>query len=445
MGELKRVVYGFLGGGFSDDFPYGSQRPTNEAGLAPFRDMQNMIWSQGALRNAWKWTALDATVYTNPTIDGNLGSRQETTATNAQSVVGGAMISTSFQSQRAYIVITDGEVFVGGLPMNPTYATGTTQQANGSYNVFGDGTAWNERGIKPGDLIKNQDPDVDNEWQVITEVPYDELVRVATTVSGSMGGGLLYPYTIRRTFLRGVIPGKVSWAILNGDLYVACQGAGIDPSGLTSGWCVLKVADVFGTPVEATYILSTWDVTGSIPARSIVDSIDEIVGLQATADGRIVLATNEDGLGNRIRWCSFRDVTDWTGEEAGFTDLATGTADIKCLSRIGETLVAYFADSIHIGVPTHQQHLPYTWQKVPAARMGTRWYRGACESKHGNLVVGSDGHFYIFDGNEMIQLTDNTIRKYTSGPDQVYLTGETVSGEIATATWSIVDGSVMVA
>jgi hypothetical protein len=207
---------------------------------------------------------------------------------------------------------------------------------------------------------------------------------------------------------------------------------------------VLKVADIFNTPTEAEYILSTWDVTGALAASKIVAGIDEIIGIQATAEGRLILATKEDGLGNRIRWSDHLDLTDWTSENAGFTDLATGTAEIRCFSRIGERMVAYFADSIHVGEPTFQQHLPYSFHKS-RAMIGTRWYRAACEAPYGNLFVGTDGHFYAFDGDTATLLTDNTIRKYTNGPDQLYLTGETEEPTAWTATASWVTGTVSVA
>ncbi len=172
--------------------------------------------------------------------------------------------------------------------------------------------------------------------------------------------------------------------------------------------------------------------------------------LVATPDGRIVIAVKERDTdtnvltGNRIRWCSHLEPTDWLGENAGFDDLATATAEIRALSRVGETLTVYFEDSIFLGIPTGQQHQPYGYVRSKSM-VGTRWYRAVSESPHGNLFVGSDGNFWLFDGDSAVKLTDETIRKYIKGPDQEYVIGETVSEMIASLTLSAVAPTVTIA
>lgn len=442
MPPKYRMVHSVLRGGFSDDYPFGSQKPSNQAGLPPFLDMQNMVYHRGVLRPAWRWTALDATTYTNPVIEGNNYSRQFFNVTNAQYVVGGALISTGTGNQKAHIVITDGEIFVNGQPMNPTRSFTLDSATSGMPGISLYDPAAEARGIKPNDLFRSLTDDTEDNWQPVVSVTYP-YVTVWNIVSGDLPST---PAVYRRTFVRGVIPGKVSWCLLNGDLYVAAQCAGVDPAG-TSGWGILRVADIFESPQEAEYIMATWDVTGSLDDASILPEIEEINGLQATADGRLVIIVREGSIGNRVRWSSFRDLTKWDetlNEEAGFTDLPAGKADAKCLCKIGETMVVYFADSIHVGLPTHDQIVPFSWEKT-SIDVGTLYYRGAIECQYGNLYLGTDGHPRLFDGETSRKLVDDSVLRFTSGPTQLYVTGETVEGEIVTMTMSVVAGSVSVA
>lgn len=131
-----RVVYSILDGGVSDVLPYGVQQPGAE-GLPPFRDSKNVIYSQGYLKPAWDWTALDASQHVNPTVQQNVASRQETTFTNAQYVVDALFITSGADNQQSYIVLTDGEIFVNGTPCNPVYTYGNATIPGGSYDVSG--------------------------------------------------------------------------------------------------------------------------------------------------------------------------------------------------------------------------------------------------------------------------------------------------------------------
>lgn len=293
-------------------------------------------------------------------------------------------------------------------------------------------TEWRDRGIKRGDLFLHSS---DTSWRLIESVPSNTGLNLVT-VPGSMDGA----YTIRRTFVRGVIPGKASMAVLNNDLYVACQGGGEDPSGVESAWCIIKVTNIFSeSPDPGDYVLAAWNITGNLETQSILSGLGEIRGIVATQDGRLVILATQDGSTNRVLWSSPTDVTDWTGPEAGFTDLVPSKAEGKCLRSMSvggrEALVVLFMDSITVGYPTGQTDVPYEFVRSKSA-IGTRWYRGACEYPGGLLFVGSDGHFYAFDGTSSAQLTDDTIRRWTKGPDELYnLTIRMEPGE-ARMAWS---------
>ena len=623
----RRFVYSVLRGGISSTAPYGMQGPLGDSGGGqappPLIDGQNMIWHRGALRPAWRWTPLNVAAHVNPPIDGNIASRQQTASTNAQYVIDAMLISSSSSGQQVYVILTDGEVFINGIPKNPdlghavdlaivgagftaanqpaneaielisdnagdttqnvtlygittgtdtvvaetvtlngvtqvvttktnwgvllaasvsaaTAGTITIREASGnativsfapadprtkgivtvpdtqearsayyskpsfvadgattrqigiqgldangaviydsqamtgttqvlmntsfnavtaiftgdlesartftmSYGGFSDytgtgtGTSWKTTGVKVGDLFRHG---TDSTWRVISAASSNTDLDTATSPASGASG----VYQIRRTFARGITPGEPSMVLLNGDLFVACRGAGVDLGG-ASDWCILKFTDIFNTPAEDQnheYILTAWNTTGYIPAKSIIPEITEIHGIQATEDGRICIACSESGAGNRIRWCSAADATDWTGEDANFSDLVPSVGEVRAFKKMGKSLVAYFIDSIHMGSPTGDSLFPYNFHRSRAA-VGTRWRRGIKEVPDGHLYVGADFRIYAFDGDREKPLTDDTMRRWLSGPDEQYFLDINVPVSPSSAEGVVTVGTVLVA
>ena len=404
---------------------YGVQGPEQaDSGLSPVVDMQNLIPFRGALRAAWKWTALTDTSL-NPSIDGSNVSRQQFSYSNAQYVVDAIVASTGRTGEEVYIVLTDGEIFVNGTSMNPTYApAGLVHSPPTVPSVIIEAVIGSlgmlARGIIVGDLLYI---DVEGLWYSITEVSGDSQLSIdqALTIGDEMQSSII----VRRTFARGTSMGTPSMCIMHGDLYVACQCAGNDPSGTAqSDWCILRVADIFGTPVTS-YVLSTWDTTGSLSAESIIASLTNIYGMQPTQDGRLVILCQDSDLGTIVRWSNILDTNnnavgtdEWITTPAGFVEIQGAIGDGKAFCRIGEVLIAYYANSIHIGTPTGQSDPPFTWTKSKA-KIGTRWQRAVQEVPYGNLFVGTDGNLRLFDGNGDQRLTDLTISRWTRGSDVV--------------------------
>jgi hypothetical protein len=124
---------------------------------------------------------------------------------------------------------------------------------------------------------------------------------------------------------------------------------------------------------------------------------------------------------NRIRWSSATDRTSFNS--ADYLDVDhPGSGAIRRLMPLGNLLVAYFEDGIHIGRQTNITDLPRSFQMIETGRIGLIGPRAICGFLNGHAFVGQDDiYFLTTSGIERIGsvVLEDTI-KSCAYPDYIY-------------------------
>jgi hypothetical protein len=229
----------------------------------------------------------------------------------------------------------------------PEYATGTISWSTAGTTVTGVGTDWTNANVGIFDVIELDDGSTVEYHAVASRNSATNLSLVTTP--GTTGSGRTYK--IRKTFLvrSGTealygLPQR-GWAWLNGELYLFCNeiSGAIRPA-------VIRYQDLLdptATPTATVIYARVQTDTGTHETNS---SLDAIAGIQALVDGRIVLATYETAVNNRLRFSSQVDPTIWNTSPAGFVDVVEGgDTGIRALGKLGRTLTIHFADGLALG------------------------------------------------------------------------------------------------
>lgn len=407
--------------GQSAEFVYSAREERSEWSL-----LRNLFFVDGCYQLVWRQFG----VPDDYTIEFNLAATAG--ITNAQKVKWIFRRAADAQLDPE-ILVTTREVFVRSASGNyvnvtPLYTEGTSSCAGGTTAVVGTGTAWVTHRIKPGMLIRW--PSVSATWFQISAVGTN--TSITLTANGPNTGGSI-AYEIRRCFggdakLSNDATGKnrLFCHVRNGDLYIA--GNAVDGEFPA----VLKVADVLANtaplPADSTYILAQVALTTGHPTTAIVSTLNNIVGMQLSDDGRVVLSLWETLSGgglamNRARWSTPTLDNDWTGDGASFTDIpAAGDArSLTGLGRAGDTLAFHFDDSITLGRPTGQLTTPYDFS-VSIGEAGCACPEVLCQFFGGDLYLGSNLTLYVFTGGSVeavSRLVHDEVARFLAGQDVV--------------------------
>jgi hypothetical protein len=382
--STKEIYFPTLGRAWAPTAPPGSLGPDAPA---IWRDMLNFVTHDGILRMR---PAITPGTFTDPS-QGNSLSQEAAVWLWTGSDAGQARIA----------LVTNRQIYsyFGGTWTNvlPTYATGTIGVTNGSPNVVGTGTAWLTRGITAGQLLS-----IGGVVYDIAGVTGDTALTISPNYGAATGSG--FAYSIRRAFDGGATLSETSIVhatISKGDLYVAGTYCGAGDG--TAVPAVIKVTDVFGTPVT-TYLTAKADLTGSLDE---ITSLLSISGIKVLQDGRVVISGNKSTL----FFSSNLNQAVWTTSPGGEVDVTMIEGTINALGNMGSALTLHYQDGIVLAHPTGQADPPLAFQ-LSGSTVGCMCPRTLVRTSSGEGFFGHD-QFYLFDGNSSTPIGDS-LRAYLS-------------------------------
>lgn len=383
--SVQEIYFPTLGRAWAPTAPPGSLGPDAPA---IWRDMNNFIVHDGILRMR---PAITPGSFTDPS-QGNSLSQEAAVWLWTGSDAGLARI----------VLVTNRQIYsyFGGTWTNvlPTYTTGTVDVTNGSANVTGAGTAWLTRGITAGQLIV-----IGGVVYDIATVTGDTTLTISPNYGAATAAGLAY--SIRRAFAGGATLSETSLVyatISKGDLYVAGTYCG-SGNGVAAP-AVIKVTDVFGTPVT-TYLTAKADLTGALDE---ITSLLSISGIKVLQDGRVVVSGNKSTL----FYSSNLSQAVWTTSPGGDVDVTLIEGTINALGTIGSALTLHYQDGIVLGHPTGQADPPLSFQ-LSQSTVGCMCPRTLVRASNGGEGFAGNDQFYLFDGNSSTPIGDS-LRSYLS-------------------------------
>jgi hypothetical protein len=301
------------------------------------------------------------------------------------------------------IVVTNRQIYIYNSllgtysNLTPTYNTGSLTCTNGSPTISGAGTLWLTHNLSPYQLIT-----IDGTTYQLCTVTGEGAATLTTPFTGATGAGKAY--SIRRTFPGGrgrAASSLIHCLVFAGNLYVA--GSYIGKANGVRSPALVKVSDIFTSTPSSTYLTAKLLLQ---PGLDIIPDLEEISGVQALQDSRIVLAANQ----SEIIYSSNLSTAVWSGSPAGRTLLAVRQGAVLALGRLGNSVTAHAEDGIIMCSPTFRDDPPLSFADT-AATAGCFAPNTLKTDGGGEFFLGSDMAIHRFDGHSTRPVGESLVRE----------------------------------